>query len=323
MSKFIKLIKAFFPKAIYGRIYSLRKGIIFYLSASFTDLIALTIISKIFSIITISNVRDTLPFYSLVFVLTIFLRTFMVYTFRRYGYLEIIYNKSQIESQIVQKFVSNRIYLDNDEDESINRFKENLINSTLTAAINFDLPIISLIAELFFAIGAIFFIINTLGIKVFLINFPLLIIILILTKYLSKKIYKLGTNVLKKTEERLNTIDNISEISIEISAQKSIEPLINSFSDLNNSFNNILAKQSYTQNAMQILIESISFLLIFITLISIIANLTNVSLSNSASVLAILSRMVPSITRSFASYSQIQYGIPAIKRLEKLNLNNN
>ena len=321
MNKLKKLINLLSAQVIFKRIFSIKKGIFFYLTASFVDLISITIISKIFSILTSSDIEDTLPFYTFIFISTIILRTYIVFILRKYGSLAIINNKSQIESNIVQKFVSNRIRLKDKEDEVINTFKENLINSTLTAAVNFDLPVISFIGELFFALGGILFIIKTLGLGVFLINFPLFFILVIFTRYLSKKLYRLGTMILKATEDRLNVIDNTSEISLELSAQKTIDPLVRNFSNINNNYNYIFAKQIYNQNQIQIVIESSSFLLIFVTLISIISGLTNLTLADSATVLAILSRMVPSITRSFASYAQIQYGIPAIKRLEKLKLN--
>ncbi len=316
----MKLINISSLKLFYGRIFSIRNGIFLYLGASIIDLITLTLISNIFASLSETNIKNTLPIYTLIFMLTIFVRTYLVYIFRKNGFINIMRNKSQTESKIVRKFVQDKIYDNKEEEESIKIFKENLINSSLTVAINVDLPITSLIGELFFTLGAIIFIIYKLGINILLLNLPIFCIILIFTKYLSKRLYQLGIAVLKNTEDRLNAIDNISELSLELSAQKNTNPIINIFSNTNISFNKNLARQTYTQNAMQIVIESSSLIIIFLSLFAIISNLTNSSVSNIASVLAILTRMVPSITRSFASFSQIQYGFPAMKRIAKLNL---
>ena len=56
-----------------------------------------------------------------------------------------------------------------------------------------------------------------------------------------------------------------------------------------------------------------------ISFVAILTNLTSISIDEHATALAILSRMVPSITRSFSSFSQLQFGVPAVLRIEKLN----
>ena len=114
--------------------------------------------------------------------------------------------------------------------------------------------------------------------------------------------HKLGSEVLNSTEKRLNSIDNISEIAFEVSSLKKSNKLVDYFSKINNPYNKILSQQIITSNMTQIFTESSAFIIILISLIGITLNTSTMSLTNSATSLAILSRMIPSFTRSIAFF---------------------
>ena len=152
----------------------------------------------------------------------------------------------------------------------------------------------------------------------FCIIYLFLIILFIVSRLVSKKLHKLGSIILNSTEKRLNTIDNVSEISFEMSALKDSNKLVNYFSKVNKPYNKIIGQQIITSNMTQIYTESSAFIIILISLICLTFNLADTSLTNSATSLAILSRMIPSFTRSIASFTQIQFGIPCIRRLSSI-----
>ena len=119
--------------------------------------------------------------------------------------------------------------------------------------------------------------------------------------------------------QRLNTIDNVSEISFDNVFFKRIKKLVNYFSKVNNPYNKIIGQQIITSNDSDLPKESSALnIIILISLICITFNLADTSLTNSATSLAILSRMIPSFTRSIASFTQIQFGIPCIRRLSSI-----
>lgn len=303
------------------RIFSLKTALFAYSASSIIDLITIGVASKIFSILISQKLNNTGIFFACICFLIMILRAFLVYLLRRYSFFKILEKKSNDESKIVKKFIQERIYSDlDDEENNISSYKENLINSSNVAAINFDIPVVSISAEILFAIGGILFLVSNLGFKVFIFNFPLFFILLLFSRFVAKKLHKLGKIILKSTEERLRSIDNVAEISIELSALKRYNPLLRSFSKVNNPFNKIISDQLITSNMMQITIESSALIIILISILSFITNSTNTSLASSASALAVLSRMVPSITRSIAFFAQLQFGIPPVIRLAKLGI---
>ena len=118
--------------------------------------------------------------------------------------------------------------------------------------------------------------------------------------------------------QEVNTIDNLSEIAIELSALKNASNLIDYFSRVNKPYNLVLSQQVISSNMMQIFTESGAFLIILVSLLCIIANLSETSLANTATSLAVLSRMVPSFTRSISFITQLQFGVPSVKRLSQI-----
>ena len=200
----------------------------------------------------------------------------------------------------------------------LNLFKEKLVNSSNLAAVNFDIPVASIISELIFATGGIIILLRIFGLKLFLFNLPVFFILIIFSKFVSRKLNNLGKSILKYTEKRLNAIDNVSVLAIELSAMADSRNLVNYFEKVNQPFNKILSKQIITSNMMQIYTESASFIIILISLISLISGIASTSLANSATSLAVLSRMVPSFTRSISFMTQLQFGIPSVVRLSQI-----
>ena len=69
---------------------------------------------------------------------------------------------------------------------------------------------------------------------------------------------------------------------------------------------------------MQIFTESGAFLIILISLVCLITNISDTTLANAATSLAVLSRMVPSFTRSISFITQLQFGVLSVKRLSQI-----
>ena len=297
-----------------SRIISRRNSIIAYSSASLLDIILILMISSIFRKITEVEFDEKIYFYFFQCLLFVLIRTFFVFLLRRYSFNKIFHKKFIDEESIVKKFIEKRIN-DSEDKNEVNLFKEKLINSCNLAAINFDIPIASICAEVIFALGGIIILFKIFGIKLFFYNLPILIILIVFSRLVSKKLHKLGSIILSSTEKRLNTIDNVSELSFEISALNKSNKLVNYFSKVNKPYNKIMSQQIITSNMTQIYTESSAFIIILISLICLTFNIADTSLTNSATSLAILSRMIPSFTRSIASFTQIQFGVPCIRRL--------
>tara|TARA_Y100001933_G_C19005815_1_gene566601 strand:- start:3255 stop:4100 length:846 start_codon:yes stop_codon:yes gene_type:complete len=276
-------------------------------------------ISSIFQEISSDNFSGDLSLFIILCILLISFRTIIVFLLRKYSLKNIFSKKIKDENNILDHFINNRINeFNNDNNKSLNEFKEKLINSCNLAVINFDIPIISIFAEIIFSIGGIFILLRIFGYKLLLFNLPAFLILSIFSRYISRKLKDLGKLILDLTEKRLNIIDNISEIAIEVSTLKYNEYLNKYFYKLNKPYNEILRKQIIYSNMLQISTESTAFIIILISLICLITNVTQTSLANSATSLAVLTRMVPSFTRTIAFITQLQFGVPCIRRLSKM-----
>tara|TARA_A100001011_G_scaffold138194_2_gene145854 strand:+ start:1826 stop:2626 length:801 start_codon:yes stop_codon:yes gene_type:complete len=256
-------------------------------------------------------------FYLFVTILLIIFRTTSVFLFRRISFSIIFKKKFQQEKIIVEQYIANRSKCSSNEND-LNLFKEKLVNSSNLAAVNFDIPVVSIISEFIFALGGIIILLRIFGLKLFLFNLPVFFVLIIFSKFVSRKLNTLGIAILKYTEKRLNAIDNVSELAIELSTLGDSRNLINYFEKVNKPFNEILSKQIITSNMMQIYTESASFIIILISLICLISNISSTSLANSATSLAVLSRMVPSFTRSISFITQLQFGVPSVVRLSQM-----
>ena len=298
------------------RIYSIKNSIIAYSFASFLDIFVILKISSIFRDITQTNLGNNFIYYSFQCFFYIVIRTISVFILKRYTFNQIFYKKLQDERKIVEIYIKNKVR--ESEKYNLNEFKEKLINSCNLAAINFDIPICSILAESVFAVGGVFILLNIFGLRLFLFNLPVVLLLIIISKFVSQKLNYLGNKILKTTEKRLNVIDNVSETAFELSYLDIPNNLIKYFAKMNNTYNKILSNQIISTNMMQIITESGAFLIILLSLICIITNINQTSLANSATSLAVLSRMVPSFTRTISFITQLQFGFPCIKRLSKV-----
>ena len=317
--RFMDLIKTkTIIKNIYiSRILSLSKPILCFLFSSLIDLFIISYISTKFT--QIINSRSNQELFTVVLItgLLIFIRTILVYFLKKKSFFMIFKKKNTDESKIINQFINTRVF-DYKNNDSIEIFKESLINSSNLAAINFDLPICSILAEIVFAIGGIFIILNLLGIKIVLLNMPIFILLLIFSKFISDNLRKMGRKIINLTEKRLTNIDNISENSYDLSINKLNTSAKSYFNKLNLPFNQSLSSHLSLSSAMQLLTESSSLLVILVTIVSIKYKLLGTDIIATATVLAVLSRMVPSITRTISSITQLQYGIPCIKKLHSI-----
>ena len=315
---FLRFKKNIFIK----RIFQIKKSIFLYSLSSLIDVLILLLVSSIFDNLAKESsllVRINYYFFSCIFLIG--LRTFLVILLRKYSYKYIFYKKINDEAKIMKKFVENSKKNLFWEDDSLEIFKEKIINSCNLAAINFDIPIMSIAAEFIFALGGSLILIKMFGFKLILINLPTFIILIIFSKVISSKLNGLGKKIIKFTELRLNSIDNIGEIAIELAALNNTKEINKYFGSINKKYNSILATQLVTSNLLQIFTESMAFIIVLVTLISIVLEITTVSLANSATSLAIISRLVPSFTRSIAFITQLQFGVPSIERLSKVSGN--
>ncbi len=310
----------FFTHNIFiNRIFAIKKAIIFYSFSSLLDIFLIISISSIFQEISSDNFSGDLSLFIMLCILLISFRTIIVFLLRKYSLKNIFSKKVKDENNILDQFINNRVNeFNNDNNKSLNEFKEKLINSCNLAVINFDIPIISIFAEIIFSIGGIFLLLRIFGYKLLLFNLPAFLILSIFSRYISRKLKNLGKLILDLTEKRLNIIDNISEIAIEVSTLKYNENLNKYFYKLNKPYNDILRKQIIYSNMLQISTESTAFIIILISLVCLITNVTQTSLANSATSLAVLTRMVPSFTRTIAFITQLQFGLPCIRRLSKM-----
>jgi len=303
----------------FKRILSIKKSIFLYSIASFIDIYMIINISSIFSKMSKDDFSENLSLNIFYCLLIIFFRTIFVFLLRKFSLNYIFNKKKKDENYIVNKFIDSRIdYINEENSKSLNSFKEKLINSCNLAVINFDIPIITIFSELLFAIGGVFILLKIFGIGLFLLNIPIFLFIIVFSSYISRKLKSLGNKIIYLTENRLNSIDNISEIALEVSTLNFNENLNKYFSKLNNQYNNTLSSQIIYSNILQISTESTAFIVILISLTCLIMNVTQTSFANTATSLAVLSRMVPSFTRTIAFVTQLQFGVPCVKRLSKI-----
>ncbi len=303
---------------LFKRIFSIRKSIISYSLASLLDIFVIIIVSSIFSKIASANQQTNIfQLFSICLILILF-RTIAVFLLRKYAFNRVFYKKLIDEKLLVHRFIENRFKKDYADNNDLKLFKEKIINSSNLAATNFDIPFFSIVAEIIFALGGIFILFKIFGFKLLLLNLPIFIILIIFSKFVSRKLNKLGRQILSYSEKRLNIIDNVSEIAIELAALEDPDPLVSYFNRINKPFNQILNNQTVTSNMTQIYTESAAFIIILICLVCLITNITNTTTANTATCLIVLSRLVPSFTRSVCFITQLQFGVPCVRELSKI-----
>jgi len=110
-------------KFIWDRILSIRAPIISWSLASIIDLLTITFASKLFLVITSLNNNQNIIFLSIFIIFLILIRTYLVIVLRKYACFKIFDKKNSDELKIVRKFINNRIYSNEKEEESIESFK--------------------------------------------------------------------------------------------------------------------------------------------------------------------------------------------------------
>ena len=305
-------------KILLDRVFHIRKPILGFLLSSAIDIGLIAVISSLYE--RIVNASGPYLITLAIFGVSIItLRTIAVFFLRKYSYREIMLKKNHDEYELVRVFISNRDQtLPESENSLIAQFKESIINSTQLATVNFDLPVASLIGELLFAFGGIVVLIYNVGFVLILSSIPVLIILLLLMRKVADSLHFFGSEVLSITEKRLGSIDNIAEASLELCVGRASNAAAKYFNESNIQLNSLISRQLSLSNSIQLVVESASFIIILLSLILISQHATSLTMGGAAASLAVLARMVPTITRSIASITQLHYGIPAVLKLHGL-----
>ena len=192
----------------FKRLKRIYKSIITFIITSLIDIYVITFISKNFNAIISASNLTNLVIKIIMILFLVLVRTISIYLLKKYAFNLIFKKKNKDELQIINHFIIHRVsnFRDNQALESL---KESLINSSNLAAVNFDLPICSIISELIFAAGGVIIMIRLLGLDIILFNFPIFIFLLVFSKLISGKLKTIGNNIVNFTEKRLTTIDNI------------------------------------------------------------------------------------------------------------------
>lgn len=302
-------------KILFWRTLEIRKAIAGFSIASVIDIAAISSLSVIYERISTAKGND-LVMLAIVGVVLVVLRTGAVFLLRKYSYNELTEKKSRDEHELVELFIQRRsCTLPEKENSLIAQFKESITNSTQLATINFDLPMVSLIGELLFAIGGFLVLVYNVGLSLILVMTPVVFILLLVMKSVANRLRSFGSDVMLITENRLVRIDNIAETSLELCVARSSNVAANYFDTPNSRLNRLIHRQLTLSNFIQLAVESASFVIILLCLILITLKATALTLGGAAASLAVLARMVPTITRLISSVTQLHYGIPAVIKL--------
>lgn len=302
-------------RLLWGRTLEIRKAIAGLSIASVIDIAAISSISVLYEQISKAQGKDLMAF-ALIVVILVCLRTVAVFSLRRYSFGELMAKKSRDEYELVKAFIQRRSRtLPEKENNLIAHFKESIINSTQLATVNFDLPMASLIGELLFAVGGVLVLVYNVGIALMLAMTPIALILLLIMKAVANRLRSQGVDVMLITENRLVRIDNIAEASLELCVASGGKVAADYFDAPNHQLNSLVNRQLSLSNSVQLVVESASFVIILLCLILISLKATALTMGGAAASLAVLARMVPTITRSISSVTQLHYGIPAVIKL--------
>jgi len=297
------------------RLFQVRKAATAFLLAGIVDIVVISIISIIYDKISEANYEDIVFFAFAGFLLVAF-RTLSVLGLRDYSYAVIMKKKTKDERRLVETFIESRSYtLPINEASLISGFKEAIANATQLATINFDIPMSSLIGELVFAIGGIILLVYNIGPIAILAMTPVILILACLMYKIAGILRSYGLNAIKLNESRLTRTDNVAEASLELSAASCSVSAADYFEIPNKALNMLFRHQLTLSNSSQLIVESASFLMIMTCIIMMTLQDTSVSIGRTASSLAILARLIPTVTRTMSSVTQLNYGIPAVMKL--------
>ncbi len=300
-------------KLLWQRILKLKFEVCLFTFASLVDVAALGFISLIFNEIQ-KNPKNLINNCIYLFLIII-LRTIIIYLLKQKAYAGVFIKKNDYELHIIDHFViyRHKNLLKNDTKQT-SAIKDKLINASNLATVNFDMPILSILSEIIIALGGIVLIVWNIGIIALVSIIPLLLIVFLMMKRISLRLRKLGKEILDLSSSRMIKIDNIIENSSELFLDRRKSYL----NYLNSSAKSYSLKQSAQINygaLIQLIIEASSYLIISIFIVFYSSDLIHISASNAAASIAIAARLVPTITRTISSLTQLNYGIPAVLRL--------
>jgi len=304
------------------RILQIRKAVFAYSIASLIDIVVISSISILYEKISSAKGND-LPLLALVGIVLIIIRTAASLFLRSYSYVELMAKKSRDEYELIKIFIQKRsLTLPANENSLISQFKESITNATQLATINFDLPVAILISDLLFAIGGILLLAYNVGLTLILAITPVIFALLFFMKSIANRLQTLSLDVMSAAEERFAFLDNISETSLELCFARSDTNAAVYFDTPNNRFNRLIGRQFSISNYVQLSVEVAAFVIILLCLVLITLDFIPITLGKGAASFAVLARLVPSITRSIASATQLHYGIPAVIKLSTLTQSN-
>ncbi len=300
-------------KLLWQRVLKLKFEVCLFTFASLIDLAVLGCISLIFNEIQ-KDPKNLINNCIYLFIIII-LRTIIIYALKHKAYAGVFIKKNDYELHIIDQFVRfrHKNLLKNDSKQT-SAIKDKLINTSNLATVNFDMPILSILSEIIIAIGGMILILLNIGIIALVSIIPLLLIVFMMMKRISLRLRSLGQEILNLSSSRMTKIDNIIENSSELILEKRKSYL----NYLNNTAQSYNLKQSNQINygaLIQLIIEASSYLIISIFIVFFTSDLIHISASNAAASIAIAARLVPTITRTISSLTQLNYGIPAVLRL--------
>lgn len=294
-----------------ARVRNLAPEIMGFTAASLCDLLSLLGVSLLFQRLSLGDPNSI--FFLLALVALVVSRSALVFLLRRWAVNSVFRKKNVAEDRILRSYVNSRVNnLLIDEAPLVRGVKEKLINSTQLAAVNFDIPVLILIGELIFAAGGIGMLAWNLGIFISMSALPVVILLILLMRAMSIRLRNLGREIMSLTATRLEKIDNIVESAIEISVVAGQAQYTQYFDRTNSRLNNLLATQITTSSSVQLLVESAAFIMTGAILFAVVSGAAQLSIPGVASSIAVLARFVPTVTRSIASVTQLNYGIPAV-----------
>jgi len=261
---------------------------------------------------------QVLPKYTLVYLSTlaisiVVMRTILIIVLKRMLTMAIFKKRNAEEIQVLRLMLCGKESSDGSKENG----KEILMNTLNICTINFDLPITALAGEVFFACGALVLLANYLGLNSIFWLSPMIILLLIALMSTAKRLKNFGLEVIQKTKEKIRWLDNTVSCSGEISSLRNWEGAICLYNESASCLNKTVSTQIYLSSRIQIYAESFAIASIFGLVVLWVIGLVSMQAAGVASALAVISRLLPTITRSMSSMTQLQYGIPAVYRLEK------
>ena len=299
-------------KLLTRRLYGLRLPICYGLVISVIDICFFWGVGKF---IEMSQVlpKYTLGYLSTLAISIVVMRTILIVVLKRMLTMAIFEKRNAEETQILRLVLCGKESSDGSKENG----KEILMNTLNLCTINFDLPITALAGEVFFACGAVVLLAYYLDLNSVYWLSPMVISLLLVLKRTANRLKNFGQEVIQKTKEKIRWLDNTVSCSREISSLRNWEGAISLYNESARGLNNTVSTQIYLSSRIQTYSESFAIACIFGLVILWEIGLVSMEAAGVASALAVISRLLPTVTRSISSMTQLQYGIPAVYRLER------